>query len=346
MEQYVGLDVSQENTHVCVVDGQGKTLWQGKCDSTPGAIAATVRERAPGAARIGLESGSLSTWHWRELTTMGLPAICIDARHAKQALGMQMNKTDRNDALGLAQIMRTGWYRQVIVKSTESHQLRALLKARWQLVSMRVGISNQMRGLLKTSGIILGKTGRSLDKRVMEAATADGGLLGETLLALLKVGQSLKEQLAKLDRKILRHTRDDRMCRHLMTIPGVGPLTALAFVTGVDDAARFGKSKNVGAYFGLTPRRQQSGEVDYNGRISKCGDSLVRSYLFEAAGVLLFRVNKWCTLRAWGLRLAKRSGVNKARVAVARKLAVIMHRMMLTGEEFRWSAAPADQAAA
>jgi transposase len=122
-----------------------------------------------------------------------------------------------------------------------------------------------------------------------------------------------------------------------MTIPGVGTLTAAAFVTAVDDPVKFRKSKSAGAYFGLTPRRYQSGEADRNGHISKCGDSLVRTYLFGAATALLTRVQQWSALKAWGLRLAKRGGMKKAKVAVARKLAVIMHQMWTTGEEFRWS---------
>lgn len=345
MDQYVGLDVSQEETHLCVIDGQGKTVWQGKCKSTPEAMAATIRERAPGAVKIGLESGSLSTWHWHALSAMGLPVICIDARHAQASLGMQVNKTDKNDAHGLAQIIRSGWYRAVNVKSMKSHQARALLRARVQLVGMRTGISNQIRGILKTFGIVLsGITGAAFERQV-EAALAKQGMLGDALRPLLDMLRALKAAVEKLDEKILDCAWENRMCRHLMTIPGVGPLTALAYVMAVDDPAKFRKSKSVAAYLGLTPRRYQSGEIDLNGRISKCGDPLVRCYLFEAAGVLLTRAKKWSPLKAWGLRLVKRGGMKKAKVAVARKLAVIMHQMMLTGEEFRLSAAPVSAAA-
>lgn len=337
MEQFVGLDVSQEVTHLCVVDSQGATVWQGKCGSTPAAIAAAVKANAPKAARIGLESGMLSTWHWHALTGMGLPVVCIDARHAKAALKMQINKTDKNDAAGLAHIVRTGWYREVRVKSMDSHTVRALLGTRDQIVKMRTDIRNQIRGVLKIFGIIMGKNrGKLFEHQVGELARGDG-LLNEALRALLAVLRSVSEQVAKLDRLAGHHARQDKICRHLMKVPGVGALTAAAFVTAVDDPAKFRKSKSVGAYLGLTPKRFQSGETDMNGHISKCGDHLARTYLYEAATVLLAKVRKWSALKAWGLRIAKRSGMKKARVAVARKLAVIMHQMWLTGAEFRWS---------
>jgi transposase len=339
MEQFVGLDVSQEVTHLCVVDSNGKTVWQGQCVSTPEAIADTLKVKAPEVARISLESGALSTWHWHALNAMGLPVVCLDAKHAKAALSMQVNKTDSNDALGIAQIVRTGWYREVGVKSLDSHTVRSKLGARAQLVGMRTSIMNQIRGTLKTFGIVLGKRrgiGKTFDKQV-EELTEGGGMLRETLRVLLTVLRNLGEQVLKLDRQAQAYARKNTACRNLMTIPGVGTLTAVAFVTAVDDPTRFDKSKSVGAYFGLTPRRYQSGEVDQNGDISKCGDGLVRTYLFEAAAALLTRVEKWSALKAWGLRLAKRGCMKKAKVAVARKLAVIMHRMWLTGEAFRWS---------
>lgn len=340
MEMFVGLDVSQDISHVCFVDGNGKTLWQGKCASTPEAFAEAIRKHARGAKRIGLESGMMSTWHWHSLKAMNLPVVCIDARHTKAALSMQVNKTDKNDALGIAQIMRMGWYKEVGVKSLNSHQVRALLGVRAQLVGMRTDVAKQLRGLLKNFGVVLGKgKGPCFEKRAQEVAKGEG-LLQESLRCLLALLRNVGEQIALLDERVLAFAKNDKACAHLMTVPGVGPLTAAAFVTAVDDPTKFPKSKNVGAYFGLTPRRYQSGEVDHNGRISKCGDSLVRAYLFEAAVTLLTRVNKWSALKSWGLRLARRSGMRKAVVAVARKLAVTMHAMWTTGEVFRWSNAP------
>ena len=337
MEQYVGLDVSLEQTSVCVVDGDGKTLWQGKCASTPEAIAATIRAEAPAAVRIGLESGPLSSWHWHELRKAGLPVVCLDARHAKAALALQLNKSDRNDARGLAQIVRTGWYREVAVKSVDSQLVRSLLTTRAQLVRMRVDLANQIRGVLKPFGLIAGKGGGQPFAERVRTLVA-GGPLQEVAEALLSAWRAIGEQIAALGRRLVAMARQDEAVRRLMTAPGVGTLVALTYVSVVDAPERFAKSSSVGAYVGLTPRRHQSGEEDHTGHISRCGDKLLRTYLFEAAGIILHRVSKWSALKAWGTRLARRIGTKKATVAVARKLSVILHRMLRDGGEFRWSA--------
>ena len=339
MEQYVGLDVSQQTTHLCVIDNNGKTVWRGQCASTPEAIATAIATKAPQVVRVGLESGPLSTWHWHGLKAMGLPIVCLDARHAQTALSLQVNKTDKNDAEGLAQLVRMGWYREVGVKSLASHTARAMLGVRAQLVGMRTNVMNQLRGTLKTFGIVLGKgkgRGRAFEQQVQQIAQR-GGLLGDTLQALLAVRRSLGEQFLILDRRVSTFSKANSACRQLMTAPGIGVLTAIAVVTAVDDPAKFKRSRSVGAYFGLTPKRYQSGEKDVTGHISRCGDPLVRSYLYEAANVLLARTGKGSALKIWGLRLARRAGMKKAKVAVARKLAVILHRMWATGEAFRWS---------
>jgi len=269
---------------------------------------------------------------------MGLPIICIDARHAKAALAMQINKTDRNDAFGLAQIMRTGWYREVAVKGLDNHKIRAVLGARAQLIGMRTDIRNQVRGLLKVFGFVIQRdTGKSLEDQIRDVAHTSDYVLRLSLQTLLATLATVCEQVKHLDRLVADQAKTNPICRHLMSIPGVGALTSVAFVTAVEDPARFQKSGSVGAFFGLTPKRYQSGEKDVSGRISRCGDPLVRAYLYESANSLLVRSRKWSALKAWGLRIAKRAGMNKARVAVARKLAVIMHQMWTTGEDFRWS---------
>src|SRR4051794_26875943 len=258
MEQYVGLDVSQEQTSVCVVDGGGKVIWEGKCTSTPEAIAATLRTQAPEAVRIGLESGPLSAWHWHELRNLGLPVVCLDARHAKAALALQLNKSDRNDARGLAQIVRTGWYREVRVKSVDNHLdnhlVRTLLTTRAQLVRMRVDLANQIRGVLKPFGLIAGKGGGRLFAERVRMLVA-GGPLQEVAGALLAAWQAIGEQIAVLGRRLVAVARQDEAVRRLMTAPGVGVLVALAYVSIVDAPERFAKSSSVGAYIGLTPRR-------------------------------------------------------------------------------------------
>src|SRR5512144_3185942 len=249
MEQYVGLDVSLKETSLCVVDQTGTTLWQGKCASTPESIAAVLARRAPAATRIGLESGLLSTWHWHALKALGLPVVCLDARHAKAALSLRLNKTtDANDAEGLALIVRTGWYRQVQVKSLDSHRIRTLLAARAGLVAMHRDVANQIRGALKTFGLVLGKVAVGTFEARVRQLIASNPLLVEVIEALLKVWRSTGEQLVTLHRRVLRLTQTAETCRRLMTAPGVGAVTAAACLATVDDPDRFRRSYSVGAY--------------------------------------------------------------------------------------------------
>ena len=338
MEHYVGLDVSLELTSICVVDQRGKIVREGVVASNPEAIGAFITSRAPHVVRIGLETGATSTWLWTELNKMGLPVICIDARHAKAALKMQINKSDRKDAMGIARIMQCGWYKEVCVKGLDSHAIKALLVSRALLVKIKRDLENEMRGLLKNLGLVIGRAKRNTFAVRAAELIKDCPGLAAVVGPLLKAREAIEQQIADLDRKVMRLARDDVQVRRLMTAPGVGPITALCFLATIDDPARFKKSRSVGAYVGLTTRRYASGEIDRTGRISKCGDKMLRSYLYEAANVLLSRVAKWSTLKAWGLRLAKQRGLKKAKVAVARKLAVILHRMWIDGTAFNWSA--------
>ncbi len=337
MELYVGMDVSLKETSICVVDGSGAVLCEGTVISEPETIAGFIKAKAGSARRIGLETGPTTTWLWHELRALGLPVICIDARHAKAALSMQINKSDRNDAVGLARIMQAGWYKEVRVKRLACHQVRAVLNSRALLVKIKRDLGNQIRGLLKNLGLIIGKAQGKVFSRRVEELVAGHPLLQQAVRPLLAVRDTVSREIADLDRKLLALARDDVQSRRLMTVPGVGPITALAFQAAIGEPARFKRSRSVGAYFGLTPRRYASGEMDWSGRISKCGDALMRTYLFEAAGVLLTRVPHWCALKAWGLRLMKRIGFKKAKVAVARKLAVILHRMWRDETDFQWS---------
>jgi transposase len=337
MEVYVGLDVSLKETSICVVDGKGKIVSEGTVLSEPAAIADFVKAKAAGVMRIGLETGPTTTWLWHELRALGLPVICIDARHAKAALSMQINKSDRNDAAGLARIMQAGWYKEVQVKSLPCHQIRAVLNSRAQLVKVKCDLDNQIRGLLKNLGLVIGKAGGNVFHRRVEELVEEHRLLQEAVRPLLGVREIVRREIASLSRKLLTLARNNHESRRLMTVPGVGPITALAFCAAIDEPTRFRRSRSVGAYLGLTPCRYASGEVDWSGRISKCGDVMVRTYLFEAAGVLLTRVPQWCKIKAWGHRLWKRIGFKKAKIAVARKLAVILHRMWRDGADFIWS---------
>jgi transposase len=268
---------------------------------------------------------------------MGLPVICIDARHAKAALKMQINKSDRNDAVGIARIMQCGWYKEVCVKDLDSHATKALLVSRALLVKIKRDIENQIRGLLKNLGLVIGRAKMNMFAVRAAQLAKDRSELLAAVDPLLKAREAVEQQILDLDRKVLRLARNNAQVRRFMTAPGIGPVTALCFLATIDDPARFKRSRSVGAYAGLTTRRYASGEIDWTGRISKCGDKMLRSYLYEAANVLLTRVAKWSALKAWGVKLAKRSGLRKAKVAVARKLAVILHRMWIEGTEFKWS---------
>ena len=337
MVHYVGPDVSLKSTAICVVDQAGKVVCEGVVISDPEAIAEFIKSHASNVERIGLETGPTATWLWTELNKLGLPVICIDARHAKAALKMQINKTDRNDAAGIARIMQCGWYREVRVKDLDSHALKALLVSRALLVKIKRDLENQIRGLLKNLGLVIGRAKMNVFSLRATQLTEDRPELAAAVGPLLKSREAIEQQIEDLDRKVLRLARDNAQVRRFMTVPGIGPITALCYLATIDDPARFKKSRSVGAYAGLTARRYASGEVDWTGRISKCGDKMLRSYLYEAANVLLTRVAKWSVLKAWGVRVAKRSGLRKAKVAVARKLAVILHRMWIDGTEFCWS---------
>src|SRR5712671_1867245 len=318
MEHYVGLDVSLKQTSICVVNQVGSVVREGVVDSEPEAIATFVRSKAPGAVRIGLETGPTATWLWTELKQLGLPVICIDAA-------------------GIARIMQTGWFKEVRVKDLDSHSVRALLASRALLVKIKRDLENQIRGLLKNVGLVIGRAKFNVFAVRAEELIEDRPELIAVVGPLLKARKAIEQQTDDLDRKVLKLARYDAQVRRFMTVPGVGPITALCFKATIDDPTRFKRSRSVGAYVGLTTRRHASGEIDWTGRISKCGDAMLRSYLFEAAGVLLTRVPKWSALKAWGMRLAKRNGLRKATVAVARKLAVILHRMWIDRTEFNWS---------
>lgn len=338
MSQYVGLDVSLKETSVCVLDVSGGVVWRGVCRATPEAMATVIRKRAPQAERAVLESGTLSTWHWHGLKDLGIPVVCVDARQAKAALSGRPNKSDELDAEGLAQLARTGWYAEVRVKSYDSHRVRSVLVARAKLVAMKRTLSNTIRSILKTFGQFTQRArGQSFAERV-RGLVADEPLLGKGIEGLLASWEAVSRQIRDLDRLLSGLARRDPVCRDiLMTAPGVGPITALAFKSVIDDPARFRRAEEVGAYLGLAPKRHQSGDTDRMGSISRCGDALLRGYLFEAATVALMRVKRDCAPVTWAKAVAKRSGANKARVALARKLAVILFTMWRKNETFRWA---------
>jgi len=313
MTHYIGLDVSQKLTAICIVDSTGRRLWRGQCTSDPEQIERVVRRHAEKDARIGVETGPMTPWLVHELRGRGLEVTCLDARHARAALKMQINKTDPNDAEGLAQIMRTGWYRSVHVKSFGSHRARALLGARVQLVGMTTRLSNHIRGVLKTFGLLPGSMrGVPFDRRV-EAMLADRDDIAPIIRPMLIAWRQLRQQIATFDKAVRILVRSSPACRHLIGVPGIGVLSVLAYVSMIEDPARFGRSRSVGAHLGLTPKRYQSGEIDRSGRISKCGDTLARTLMYEAAVVLMTRVKRACGLKEWAQAIGCRQSTRGAR---------------------------------
>ncbi|HTU20749.1 MAG TPA: IS110 family transposase [Gemmataceae bacterium] len=293
-----------------------------------------------------LETGQLSTHLYHGLKAAGFPVICIDARHAHGTLKAQQVKTDKNDARGLAQIARTGWYKAVHVKSGECQSLRTLVAGRKHLVSIRLEIENHIRGTLKAFGIKLGAvTSAGFSAKVKATIACEDNLVKSTMLALLKARDGLVTQEKMLDKQCTAVARQDAVCKRLMTVPGVGVITALAFKAEIDDPTRFRRSRDVGVHVGLTPRKYASGEIDRSGGISKCGNGALRSLLFEASMSMLTRSKKWSRLKAWGVKLAQRNGFKAACTAVARKLAIVMHRMWINETIFAYGDMPAAQAA-
>lgn len=335
MVEYVGLDVSKEETTYCVMDGSGAVLARGQVASDPEALFEILRAHCLCPERIVLETGTMSNWLARELRRRGLPVDVIDARQAHAVMRLQHNKTDAGDAALLGEIARSGFCRPVLVKSEAAQEARILLKARAHLVRQRRDTQNTIRGLLGSLGLRFAKGTGKLSGRVRAALEARPDVK-VTIEPLLSSVAALGREIERLDKAVLARAKAAPACRLLMSAPGVGPVTALAFAATIDEPTRFAKSRRLGPYVGLTSRRWQSGEMDYSGRISKHGDAMLRSLLYEAANALLTVVRKAHPLKDWARRVKKRTSHKKACVALARKLAVILHKMLISGEAFRW----------
>lgn len=334
MDQYAGIDVSLEASHLCVVDGQGKVLKEARVASEPDALIAWFASYGAPIVRIGLEAGPLSQWLYAGMKAAGLAVELLETRHVRDAFKSMPVKTDRKDARGIAQLMRLGWFRPVHCKSLPSQEARALLSARKLLQTKRIDVEMSIRGILRGFGLKVGSTtSRTFETRVRELVAQH-----ETLRlisdALLKARAVLEAEFKAIDKRIFALARQDDRTKLLMTTPGVGAVISMTFAAAIDDPSRFKSSRTVGAHFGLTQKKYQSGETDITGRISKCGDEEVRTALYEAANVILTRPVKPSLLKDWAMGVARRAGMKKAKIALARKLAVILHRMLADGTAF------------
>lgn len=338
MKYYAGLDVAMKDTFMCVVDEEGKRVFESKAPTDPQAICDELAESGVRLEKVGLESGSLSKFLTKGLQDLSLNAICIDARKMAAILAVTINKTDKNDARGIADAMRCHHYKEVNLRNCADNAIGIFLNSRTTLVESRGRLKNTVRGFLKTYGLRLGEV--SHDKFSKTVYEIFSGLPEEAICGiegLLKSYDLMNEQIKKMDKNLNELCKKDEEVQRLMTIPGVGMVVAMTYKTDIGDPTRFEKSESVGAYYGMTPRQYSSGETIKMGHASKCGSKDVRTLLTEAATVMLTRSKTWSSLKVWGLKIMKKHGLKKAAMAVGRKLAVIMHRMLITGENFRFS---------
>ncbi len=336
MDHYVGIDVSLELSSVCVLNATGQIVREAKVASDPEALTTFLAGLGLPLTRVGLEAGPLSQWLSAGLAKAGFEVVLLETRHVKAALSAMVVKTDRRDARGIAQLLRMGWFRPVHCKSPPAQEVRALLVARKQLQAKMRDVELSLRGLLRGFGLKVGEISKGQYAARVRTLVAGHTMLEQIAEAMLQAREALRTEFAKLHRAMLAIVRTDEVCRRLMTVPGVGALVAVTFTSGVDAPERFARSRAVGAHFGLTPKKYQSGETDITGAVSRVGDGMVRTALYEAAHILLSRAVRFSTLKRWALEVAKRRGMKRAKVALARKLAVILHRMWVDGTTFRW----------
>jgi transposase len=334
MDYYAGIDVSLEQSSVCVLEGDGKINREAKVASEPEALIAWFGSLGFAMTRIGLEAGPLSQWLYAAMKQAGLAVELLETRHVRNAFKTMPVKTDRKDARGIAELMRLGWFRPVHCKSTSAQETRAILTTRRLMESKLRDVEMSLRGVLRGFGLKVGKTtARNFAERIRELVSGHPALqvIADALLAVHEV---LLREFRGFEKRVRTMARYDERAKLLMTTTGVGAIISLTYAAAVDDPERFKNSKQVGAHFGITPKKYQSGETDYNGRISKIGDKSVRTALYQAAHIILTRPVKASALKTWAMQLAKRIGMAKAKVALARKLAVIMHRMLVEGKPF------------
>ena len=336
MEIYIGLDVSLASTAICVLGEQGKIVTEAQAASAPESLVAFMRDLPHEIAAIGLEAGPLSHWLHKGLTDAGFEAVLMETRQVKSALRAMPIKTDRRDAEGIARLLQMGWFRPVHCKTVSSQEMRALLTSRKSVQNALINLELSLRGVLRNFGLKLGRVSKGRWEARVRELIAGNAMLEAASEPILRARAALRRELMGLEKAVRNLAREDQVCRLLMTMPGVGHVVALTFTSAVDDPERFRRSKDVGPWAGLTPGRNQSGDRDIVGRITKAGDGGLRAALYQAATVMLSRgAPNW--LKAWALRLAVVRGKKRATVALARRIGVVLHRMWRDGTEFRFT---------
>lgn len=346
MKYYAGLDVSMKETFICILSEVGAKIYESRAPTDPESIAKELASSGFELEKIGLESGSLSGYLTKGLQDLGCKAICIDARKMAVILSVTVNKTDKNDARGIADAIRCNHYKEVNVRKSSDEAISVLLKSRSTLVNSRSLFKNTVRGHLKVNGIRLGTVSHKQFPTQVRSHYAN--FLAEAVQgieSILKSYEALSEEIRIIEEALKKLCRQDKEVQRLMTVPGVGMIVALAFKVDIGDPNRFKQSRCVGAYYGMTPQQYSSGETCRQGGISRCGSKEMRTLLTEAAITLLTRSKKWSCLKVWGLKLMKKCGLKKAAMAVGRKIGIILHRMLITGESFRYGKAEVKVAA-
>lgn len=337
MAYYAGLDVSMKTTSIAVVEEKGKVVFEAICETDPEIIFKVLTDSKFVLEKIGLESGCLTFWLIDELKKLALPAICIESRQMATLIALKVNKTDKNDARLIADAMRCNLYKEVYHKNKESIDVGLLMGTRRTLIDIRTKLKNSMRGFLKAYGIRFGTIShQKFPAAVRDAINGCEDSVKAAIEGLLRTYEEVCKNVEHSEYELEKLCKSDPLITLFESIPGVGTITALTYKAVIDNPYRFKNPRDVGAYLGLTPNQYSSGETTRQGRISKCGCSELRMLLVECAVVMLTRTKGWTKLKAWGLKIMKRSGLNKAAAAVARKLAIIMLRMWQEGKAFIW----------
>jgi transposase len=341
MSHYAGLDVSMKETSIAIINEKGKIVFETACETDPQEIATTLNNSGFHLEKVGLETGCLSFWLMDGLKEIGIKATCIEARQMATIIKLKVNKTDRIDAQLIADAMRCNLYKEVHHKTKESIEIGLQMGVRRTLINTRTKLKNSIRGYLKAYGVRLGQISHEKFSKQVRIVTEGFGVGVQIAIeSLLTVYETTCTNIKNVEEQLALLLKEDPIIELFQSIPGVGAITAATYKAMIDDPFRFEDHRDVGAYLGMTPTQYSSGETIKQGSVSRCGCGELRSLLAECGMVILTRTHGWTKLKAWGLKIQKRSGLKKASVAVGRKLAVIMLVMWKENRAFIWGEKP------